>query len=328
MKSRYYYYDNGSYGMETEELPKLEENQFLLKAIITQLSVGTETAMNTGKARIMKGRHGYSFVGEVVEMGKDVKDVKMGDRIACQKNHGDYTIMTSGASHWGAYYHIPDAVSNEAATFLSLGLVSLYVIERAKLSLGQTMVVVGLGTVGQMAAQLARLNGAGCVIGIDLETRKQEMAVKLGANIAINSDSNELNKALELSLQNSPAPTFADVTGSSKAVEWIMENSKPKSRIVIAGAYKENITFDPWLIMRWERDLVGAFQPSCPNGFQTHYPYNKELNNYQLLRFMEKKQLNVDDLYDVIIKPDEVIDFYDKCRDGKPRPAQPLVDWK
>jgi len=327
VKTRYFYYDNGKYGMGQEDVPPLRDDQFLVRTTVTQVSVGTETAMNTGRARVKVGRHGYSLVGRVVRVGPKVKDVRPGDRIVCFKNHGDYAVLTTGGTEWEAYYHVPEGVSDEAATFLALGLVSLYVVERAQVGFGHTVVVVGLGTVGQMAAQLARLSGAGCVIGVDLQRRKCELARRLGADAAIEPDGGALARALEGSLDGAPAATFVDVSGSSKAVEWILAHAERASRIVIAGAYCEPISFDPSLIVRGELELVGAFQPACPDRPAANIPYNRQLNARLILRLLQRGELRVEQLYDAVLSPEEVIAFYDACLSGDRRPFQPLICW-
>ena len=147
MKTRFFFFDNGQYGMDTEEVPPLQADQILVKTTRSLISVGTETACNTGKPSWKKGRHGYSSVGRVVEIGSAVKNVGVGDRVATSRIHTDTYVCDPRSG----CYRIPDEVSDEDATFLVLGMVAMHVVERAELTLGRPAVVVGLGTVGQLA---------------------------------------------------------------------------------------------------------------------------------------------------------------------------------
>jgi 2-desacetyl-2-hydroxyethyl bacteriochlorophyllide A dehydrogenase len=327
MKRRFFHFDHGTYGMGEEDVPAVAPDQVLIRTTRSLVSVGTETSSNTGKPRWKVGRHGYSHVGRVIEVGREVKDLAVGDRVATSANHTEYVVMHPRNGGIGCV-RIPDDVTDEEATFLALGTVALYVVERAEITLGRPVVVVGQGTVGQMAQQLARLNGAGLVIAVEMDPARRALALQLGASAAIPPAREELDRALRDALPGSAAPAFLDVSGAAAAVSWCCEVAPLRSRVVVAGNYTQEASIRPLDLVEREIEIVGAHQPKCPNEPLPFYPYNRRLNSHFILESIRRKTLRVRELCDGLITPDQLLPFYDAARDNRPRLRQPIINWE
>src|SRR5580704_14194776 len=131
---------------------------------------------------------GYSGAGIVAEKHHTVMDLEIGARVAYGgegTGHGE--IITTGRN---LVARIPDAVPFEHACFSTLASIALNAVRIANISLGDSVAVIGLGLVGQLVAQLARLQGA-VVIATDLKPERVELAGKLGAPHAITGASGE-----------------------------------------------------------------------------------------------------------------------------------------
>ncbi len=322
MNTRYFAFDDGKYWMDNEELAPLGDNEFRVETTRSLVSVGTETACNTGKSGWSTGRHGYSNVGRVTAVGKDVKEIAEGTRFFSAATHTDVYQCTADAG-----FVVPDGVTDDEAIFASLGVVAMHVIERAAIVFGQPVVVVGLGTVGQLTQQLARLSGAGTVIGVDLDAACRERALALGADVAIPPTEEALNEALSNVVSSSPKPVFIDVTGSAAAVSWIFKTAPLHSRIILAGAYLDSFEIDPNSIVRGEFTVCGAHQPKCPGEQDTYYPYSKDFNYNGFFSLVEKRKLKVDTLSDGSISPDELIGFYESASKKEASLRQPVLKW-
>jgi 2-desacetyl-2-hydroxyethyl bacteriochlorophyllide A dehydrogenase len=327
MKRRFFSFDHGTYGMGTEDVPELGTDQVLVKTAKTLVSVGTETSCNTGKANWKTGRHGYSSVGRVIKVGSAVTAVALGERVATAGYHMDYLVVRPQDGGYECC-RIPEGVTDEEAVFMVLGCVAMHIVERAEVSLGRPVVVVGQGTVGQMVQQLARLAGAGQVIAVEMDPVRRDLALQLGTSVAITPSREELDKALSGVIPGTAAPVFIDVSGSAAAVCWCCDVAPLRSRIVMAGNYTQKASIRPLDIVEREIDLVGAHQPKCPNMPELFYPYNRLFNSHFILENIRQKKLHVRELCDGVISPGELLAFYDAVRDGKPRLRQPIINWE
>jgi threonine dehydrogenase-like Zn-dependent dehydrogenase len=117
---------------------------------------------------------GYCNVGKVVAVGEGVPDFKIGDRVASNGAHAEYVCIPKNLCA-----HVPDTVSDDEAAFTVIGSIGLQGIRLCDPQLGETIVVVGLGLIGLIAAELLVANGCR-VIGIDLDPQKIAIAKQKG----------------------------------------------------------------------------------------------------------------------------------------------------
>ena len=108
---------------------------------------------------------GYCNVGEVVAVGKGVNEFSIGDRVASNGNHAEFVCVPKNL-----VAKIPDNVSDEEATFTVIGSIGLQGIRLLNPTFGETVVVVGLGLIGLVTAELLLANGCN-VIGFDLRSK-------------------------------------------------------------------------------------------------------------------------------------------------------------
>jgi threonine dehydrogenase-like Zn-dependent dehydrogenase len=123
---------------------------------------------------------GYANIGRVVEVAPDVTNLSVGDMVFC--NAGHCTPVRYRANQ---VWRVPKEVDPRACTFIQLVRTALNVVQHARLSLGDTVVVFGLGVVGLLTLQLARLNGAQRIIAFDPIAKRREMALRFGAHAAL-----------------------------------------------------------------------------------------------------------------------------------------------
>jgi threonine dehydrogenase-like Zn-dependent dehydrogenase len=117
---------------------------------------------------------GYCNVGRVIAVGKGVTGFKVGDRVASNGHHAEFVTVPQNLCA-----HIPENVSDEEATFTVIGAIGLQGIRLLGPTMGEVVVVTGLGLIGLLTAQLLIANGCK-VIGIDIDEAKLEIAKSLG----------------------------------------------------------------------------------------------------------------------------------------------------
>ncbi|HLK35565.1 MAG TPA: zinc-binding alcohol dehydrogenase, partial [Polyangiaceae bacterium] len=122
---------------------------------------------------------GYSLAGRVADVGRHAQGFARGDRVACAgagyANHAEVNAVPKNLA-----VHVPDAVTDEDAAFVTVGAIALHGVRLTRPQLGDVVVVIGLGLIGQIAVQL--LSAHGCdVIGVDVERGKIDRAIARGA---------------------------------------------------------------------------------------------------------------------------------------------------
>ncbi|TLX75670.1 zinc-binding dehydrogenase [Labilibacter sediminis] len=199
---------------------------------------------------------GYCNVGEVVEIGKGVSGFAIGDIVASNGKHAEYVCVPKNL-----VAKVPDNVSKEEAAFTVIGSISLQGIRLCNPTFGETIVVYGLGLIGQLAVQMLVANGCN-VIGIDIDKDKCALAEKWGAQ-TINPTSGDHPVKTIMEQTNGVGVDGVVITASSKSHDLISnaaQMSRKRGRIVLVGVIGLNINRAEF----YEKELT--FQVSCSYG--------------------------------------------------------------
>jgi threonine dehydrogenase-like Zn-dependent dehydrogenase len=129
---------------------------------------------------------GYGLVGVVEEVGLGVEELRPGDVVHTGTPHRDEAVVDVDAASRGTFpvIRVPAGASLESALFISMGTVALQATHDAQIKLGDHVAVVGLGAIGLLTTQMARLAGAATVHAIDPVADRRELALQLGATHA------------------------------------------------------------------------------------------------------------------------------------------------
>lgn len=198
---------------------------------------------------------GYCNVGRVIAVGEGVTDFKVGDRVASNGHHAEFVCVPKNL-----VAHIPDNVSDDEAAFTVIGSIGLQGIRLLNPTLGETVVVVGLGLIGLMTAQLLVANGCR-VIGTDIDETKLAMAKAWGV-IPFNPKQGDVVKFVE-DQTNGIGSDGVIITASAKNNEIISQAarmSRKRGRIVLVGVIGLDISRADF----YEKEL--SFQVSCSYG--------------------------------------------------------------
>lgn len=199
---------------------------------------------------------GYCNVGKVIAIGRGVTSFQVGDRVASNGTHAQIVCVPQNL-----VVKIPDNVSDEEATFTVIGSIGLQGIRLLQPTLGETIVVTGLGLIGLVTAELLKANGCR-VIGVDFDQQKVDLAKEKGI-IAFNPsvDGDIVKFVLEQTDQIGCDGVM--ITASAKTDDIIHEAalmSRKRGRIVLVGVIGLNIRRDDF----YKKEL--SFQVSCSYG--------------------------------------------------------------
>lgn len=225
---------------------------------------------------------GYCNVGKVVAVGRGVTEFQVGDRVASNGNHAEYVCAPQNL-----VAKIPDNVSDDEAAFTVIGSIALQGIRNLNPQLGETIVVVGLGLIGLVAAQLLKANGCH-VIGIDFEQQKVDMANSFGVTAINPGNSVDPVKFVEVNTSGIGADGVL-ITASAKSDEVIHQAclmSRKRGRIILVGVIGLNLRRDDF----YKKELT--FQVSCSYGAGRYdEEYENKGHDYPLayVRWTEKR---------------------------------------
>jgi len=188
------------------------------------------------EAKLIRTGTELAYSGRVVAVGPGVTDFKAGDRV-----YGSTPHATRMVCRQQDCYPIPENVEFEEATFSSLAAVSMNGLRLGGPQLGEVIVVMGMGIVGQLGLQLAALTGPRLLVAMDLSDRRLEMASALGADETINPASCDPVERLRELTGGEMADLVLDATGAPQAFPLAMELGGPRARVVLVGSTRGEV---------------------------------------------------------------------------------------
>lgn len=175
---------------------------------------------------------GYEEVGEVIELGPNVKLLKAGDVIGGTWGHKSWHIAQED---WAHDRLVPAGLEPLMGIFTHMGPIALNGVLDANIHLGETVAVFGLGVVGQIVARLAKLSGAR-VIGMDFNQQRLDLAKIHGAvDIAINPKETKPAEAIKDLTRGLGADVSIEASGSSAALNEAIRSVAYAARVVVLG---------------------------------------------------------------------------------------------
>jgi predicted dehydrogenase/threonine dehydrogenase-like Zn-dependent dehydrogenase len=259
---------------------------------------------------------GYCNVGIVAEAGEGVERLAAGDRVASNGRHAEVVCVPKNLCA-----RIPDGVSDEQAAFTVLAAIGLQGIRLANPTLGECVVVTGLGLIGLLTVQMLRAQGCR-VLGIDPDSDRVDLARKFGAEaIAPGSDSDVLSAASAFSRGiGVDAVIITASTKSSEPVGQAAKMCRKRGRIVLVGVTGLELSRADF----YEKEL--SFQVSCsygPGRYDPEYEegghdyppglvrWTEQRNFEAVLDIMASGRLDLDPLVSHRIPLERAVEAYD-----------------
>ena len=226
---------------------------------------------------------GYCCAGRVLEVGQGVCGFEPGDRVASNGKHAE---IVNVPKHLCA--KIPDGVSDDAATFTVLAAIGLQGIRLVKPTIGECVVVTGLGLIGLLTVQL--LHAHGCrVLGIDVDPERLQLAEAFGATCVNSLSEDPVVAAMSFSRgRGVDAVLITASTSSSEPVHQAALMSRKRGRIVLVGVAGLELSRADF----YEKELT--FQVSCSYGPGRYDPaYEEAGQDYPIgfVRWTEQRNL-------------------------------------
>lgn len=278
---------------EEAEIPKLEKpNDVIIKVKAVGIC-GSDLSRYKKLGPYVEGMvWGHEFSGEVVEIGSEVDQVKIGDRISgapcftcedldlpkchyCQK--AEYArcenLTVIGARHGGAYAEyirlpekncikIPDNVDYESAAMIEPSTVVIHGYYHTNITAGDEVAVVGCGNIGLLAIKIAKVFGATKIIAIDIADEALEMAKQAGATHTINSSTSDPLEKIAKFTNHLMADIVVEAAGSPVTSAQVFAYAKKGGGVVFLGIPYADIMIERFYfekIVRSELTVWGSW---------------------------------------------------------------------
>lgn len=229
---------------------------------------------------------GYSGAGIVAEKHHTVADLQIGDRVAYGgEGSGHAETILAGRN---LVARVPESVPFEHACFATLGSIAMNSVRTAGVGLGDVVAVIGLGLVGQLVAQLVKLQG-GVVIGIDLKPDRMELAHQLGVDHTV-AGGPSLLEAVN-GITNGRGADCVIIAAAAKSVapaRQALEICRDRGRIVVVGAVMLDF---PWNDMYLKEIQLFMSRAYGPGSYDAAYEKGGQDYPFSYVRWTENRNM-------------------------------------
>ena len=284
---------------------------------------------------------GHEAAGVVERVGEQVTAFRAGDRVtfdstvSCGKCHfcrrgeinlcdnrrvlgvscGDYrqngAFAELVAVPQNIVYRLPDELSFESAALIEAVSIAVHAANITKISLGDTVVVMGSGMIGLLAVQAVKLRGAAQVIAVDLEDGRLQVAKELGADIVLNAGNMDVVEEIRKLTEGRGADAALEVVGHQQTVNNSIACVRKGGAVTLVGNLSPKVEFPLQSVVTREITVQG----SCAS--QGEYP--------ECIRLLSSGAIRVDPLITAKVKLAEGPEWFAKLYEGMPGAMKVLV---
>ena len=312
-----------------------KEHEVTVSLDFSAISSGTEKAnfiglrnsinISEGEEAVFPRAVGYSAAGIVSQTGSEVTDIRVGDRVVVYwgKHKKNITVSENNV------IRIPDEVSTEEASMALISTFPLAAIRKAKLEIGESAMVMGLGILGIFAVQELKAAGAYPIIAVDPIKDRREFAINMGADFAF--DPTEMGFADEVKrITDGGVNVCIEVTGLGTGLIQALDCMKRFGRITLLGCTRSS---------KFEIDyygkvhgpgisLIGAHTMARPKTESSAGLWTDKDDLQTVLNLTKGKRLNFKDMICEIHSPTEAAQIYNRLANEKNFPIGVLFDWR
>lgn len=308
-------------------------NQVAVDVVLTLISTGTERDYLSAQPNTRKTfpvNAGYSSVGYVSALGSKVDNLKVGDRVFVRYGgHSSYCVKDRRF-----VLRIPDGVPFEHAVFTAVASFPLAAIRRARIELGESVVVVGLGLLGQFAVQFARLSGANPLIAIGNRDIRKELARDFGADYVFDSRTPNLKgEVMEITRRHNitrGANVVIETSGSESGLQTALTYTAKHARVMLNGCnreMREPTDFYKYVHLRGVQ-IIGVhgqtrmLHNSAPGNWTAYRDY------HTVLQFLASGRINAGRLISRVENPEDASTVYNELLENRDFPMGVLFKWR
>ena len=279
---------------------------------------------------------GYSAAGVVIGVGAGIRDVKVGEHVACAgaqcAHHAEIINVPRNL-----LVKIPEGVTFEEASTVTLGSIAMQGVRRAHTTLGECFVVIGLGVIGQFAVQMLKASGCKVIVS-DLDASRIQMALTHGADYAIQPDgSTDAEQVAHLT--DGIGADGVIITAAAKSdtiVSTAFKMCRRKGRVVLVGDVGLHLNRADFYEKEIDFFISTSYGPGRYDSVYEEkgleYPvsyvrWTENRNLQEVLNLMAAKKLHVMDMVSKIYPVEEADTAYESLKTASSKPLMVLLSY-
>ena len=316
------------------DIENIGDTQVVVKSAFTTVSAGTEKANLMGDKNTAPDKAvgslfpkvlGYNCAGEVVKVGAKVQSVKVGDRVVVYwSKHRNYNLVDENQ----VVKIEQDTIAYQDAAVSFIASFPLAAIRKVNLEIGESLMVMGLGILGQIAVKLARIAGACPVIACDPVKERREQALKNGADYAFDPFDKDFAQKVK-AVADGGVKTAIEVTGVGAGLDETLDCMARFGRVALLGCTRDsNFNIDYYHKVHGPGiTLVGAHTNARASRESSHGNYTHNDDIKAILKLCANGRLTLRDIVKETHKPSDCAEVYRRLADDKDFPIGVQFDW-
>ena len=300
-------------------------DEVLIETTCSLISAGTELGSQE-QPQDHDYTPGYSNVGRIMALGDKVEDYRVGDRVLSLGRHASHVISSTQPHQLRP---IPPSVSDEEATFGVLGSIAMHGVRKARIELGEYVMVTGMGLVGQLVMRLATGIRAESLIAVDSVVDRLQKAKTGGATHIFNPQEIDLKAQIQKVTQDGGLDVVIEASGYPELLPQIFDLCRIGGRIILLGSiWNRKVEIDFMDFHLKELVLLGCHQPKCPIHPTSLFPWTQQYNRGQILAMIGNGSLIVKDLISHRLLPSVAEEAYRLLREKQDGALGIILNWK
>lgn len=270
-------------------------------------------------------RVGYSAAGRVIEVGCDVTDISVGDRVVVYWGMHKKRITVKRSK----VIKIPEGVSDAEASMSLISTFPLAAIRKTHLEIGESALVMGLGILGIFAVQELRAAGAYPIVAVDPIKERRDFAIKMGADFALDPTSEDFVDRV-LAATDGGANVCIEVTGLGIGLIQALDCMKEMGRVALLGCTRSSKFEIDYYGKVHSRgiSLIGAHTQARPKLESSAGLWTDEDDLKTVLNLTKSGRLNFKDMILEVCSPNDATEVYTRLANDKSFPIGVLFDWR
>lgn len=319
--------------LENLEVPPLKPGEVLLKSQCTLISIGTEMTAFAGE--YPKGstwdRHfqypyypGYNNIGVVMKTGEGVSQSLVGKKYGTWGRHAAYVVAAEKDLD-----PIPPELPDEQAVFFTLAEIVMNGVRRSGVRWGESVVIYGMGLLGQFCARFCRLCGAGPVFAVDTSVARLERLPRDPLLIGIDPASEDVAEAVKARNGGRLADVVFEVTGNAALIPAEFAALRPQGRLVLLSSPHAPTLFDFHdLCNNPSMTIIGAHNFSHPPVATPDNPWTQARHVQFFFELILARQIDLMPLITRRVPYAEAPDTYRKLWADRSSELGIIMEWR